>query len=119
MKRRNKGLRRSISSEQLHLRMLNVSIDGTVATPIASSFDQHQIASIIDLGAGNYTIIFASPFERDCLPQGHMMLAADRAMHVTAVAFDRVTVQCSDLAGVAADAAFNLSVMGSDGRFDY
>ena len=117
-KKRNKGLRRSIGSSQLKLRKLVFTVDGVVATPVASGFDKFGILQILDLGAGNYTIIFADPFERACIVEGHSMTTPNSALHVTAVAFDRVTVQCTDLAAGALDAVFSLSVMGSDGRFD-
>lgn len=118
-KLRNKGIRRSLSSAQLAQRMLVFSIDGTAGTPAATGFDRFQIQSVVDLGAGNYTIIFDNPFERDCMPVGHCVLTAARALQVTAVAYDRVTVQCTDLAGAPADADFNMQVIGSDGRFDH
>jgi hypothetical protein len=111
---------RSIKSAQIQLRMLTFSIDGTAGTPAASGPDRLGIASVTDLGAGNYTIIFANPAvnAKDVMVSGHMMLTASTAMSVTAVAFDRITVQCTDLAGVAADADFSISVMVHDARFE-
>ena len=101
------------------MRELNFIIDGTAGTPAASGFDRFQISSVVDLGAGNYTIIFSSPYERACQLGGHGMLTADSALQVTAVAYDRITVQCTDLVGAALDCDFSLCVKGSDARFDY
>lgn len=101
------------------MRELNFIIDGTSATPAASGFDRFQIKQVIDLGAGNYTIIFKSPFERACQLGGVGMITPQRVLAVTAVAYDRITVAITDLAGAAADADFALCVKGSDARFDY
>jgi len=110
--------KRSIKSAQLKMRELNFIIDGTAVTPSASGFDRFQINSVLDLGAGSYTIIFKRPFARACQLGGHGMLTASSALQVIAVAFDRITVQCTDLAGIALDADFSLCVKGSDARYD-
>jgi len=109
--------KRSIKSAQLKMRELNFSISGTLVTPVASDFDRLQINSVIDLGVGNYTIIFKRPFNRSCMLGGHGMKTADAALQVVAVAKDRITVQCT-VAGVAADCDFSLCVKGSDARYD-
>lgn len=115
----SKEKRRSIGTAQLKMRELNFLIDGTQATPVATGFDRFQISSVIDLGAGNYTIVFASPFERACQLAGIVSLTAGVTAHVTATAYDRVTVQCLDTAGAALDADLSLCVKGTDSRFDY
>jgi hypothetical protein len=114
-----KERKRSIKTAQLKMRELNFSIDGTAATPSASGFDQYGISSVIDLGAGNYTIIFRDPFERACQLGGIGMLTAGIIMQVTAVAYDRITVLCTAAAtGAATDADFHMCVKGSDSRYD-
>lgn len=115
----SKEIKRSVKTNQVGLRSLNISVDGTAGTPVATGFDQFQIASITDSGSGLYIIIFSLPFERSCMGIGHAMLTADTALQITAQAYDRITVQCTDLAGTNADADFNLSILGSDHRFDY
>lgn len=115
----SKERRRSIKTAQVGLRALNFIIDGVTATPVASGFDVFQIASVIDSGNGLYTIIFTNPFERVCQLAGFGILTADRTLVVTAVAFDRITVQCTTLADVDTDSVFSLCVVGSDSRFDY
>lgn len=112
---KNKGTRKTITSAQLKMRMLNFSFDGTTDT--LGGFDKFQISEVVDNATGNYTIIFANPFERDCLPVGIASLTEDATFHVEAVAFDRVTIQCK-VSGSDADAAFAMVVMGSDGRYD-
>lgn len=114
----SKERRRSIGTAQLKMRELNFSIDGTAGTPAASGFDQFGISSVVDLGAGNYTIIFANPFERACQLGGWASLTANIMLQVTAVAYDRITVQCTDETGAAADADLHMCVKGSDARYD-
>jgi len=110
---------RSIKSAQLKMRELNFAISGTAGTPVASGFDRFGIKQVIDLGVGNYTVIFKAPFERACLLGGWSSSTADVALQVTALAYDRITVQCT-LASTAAavDADISLCVKGSDARFD-
>lgn len=110
-------MRRAITSAQLKLRQMVFKIENTATTPTSAGFDRFQIDSIVDLGAGNFTIILANPFVREVLPIGGMVFGQG-AIEVIAVAYDRVTVQISDLAGTPADLDFSLSIMGSDGRFD-
>lgn len=110
-------MRRAITSAQLKLRQMVFKIENTATTPTSAGFDRFQIDSIVDLGVGNFTIIFANPFVRECLPTGSMVFGQG-AVEVTAVAYDRVTVQVTDLAGTAVDLDFSMNIMGSDGRFD-
>lgn len=115
----SKERRRSIGTAQLTLRELNFIIDGTAGTPVATGFDEKQISSVVDLGAGNYTIIFLKPFERACQLGGIVPLTAGIIAQITAVAYDRVTIQCTNDAGVATDADLHICVKGSDARFNY
>jgi len=110
--------KRSIKTAQIKMRELNFVIDGVSVTPVVSGFDRFQIKQIIDLGVGHYTIIFKRPFSRSCQLGGHGMLTASTALSVVAVAYDRITVQCTDLAAIATDAIFSLCVKGSDARYD-
>lgn len=112
---KNKGMRKTVTSAQLRMRMLNFTFDGT--TDEVGGFDKYQISEVVDNATGNYTVIFANPFERDCLPVGIASLTEDATFHVEAVDYDRVTIQCK-VSGTDADAAFSMIVMGSDGRFD-
>ena len=116
----SKDRRRSIGTAQIKMRELNFALNGVPATPVVSGFDQHGISSVVDLGAGNYTIIFKNPFERACQLGGIGMLTAGIIMQVTAVAYDRITVLCTDAATglTATDCAFHMCVKGTDSRYD-
>lgn len=111
-------LNRSIKSPQLKMRMLNFTIDASSGTPVAGGFDEFGIASIIDLGVGNHTIIFDKPFERDCMVSGHSFMTANATLEVVAAAYDRVTVQ-TNVSDVAADTVFALQIIGTDARLKY
>lgn len=103
------------------MRELMFHIDGTAGTPSASGFDRFGIASVTDLGAGNYTIIFANPSssQRACMLKSAVSATADIAVQVTAEAYDRVTILCILMSTTAAtDADVNLCVALSDARYD-
>ena len=110
-------MRRALTSGQLKLRKLIFGLLGTLVTPTAFGFYWFGI-SIIDLGLGNYTMIFDYPFERACMVTGFASLTAEGVIQVTAVAYDRVTVQIINAAGADIDADFTMEICGSDGRFD-
>ena len=121
MSTRSKSLIRSAKSAILNPRFIAVEVRGTQATPDARQFGSadYQVSSVTDLGAGNYTIIFNEPFERECMLVGWSSSTASVAeCQVTAVAFDRITVLVSDNAGAALDADISLMIMGSDGRYN-
>lgn len=116
----SKERQKKIGTKQIKMREINVSIDGTAGTPSASGPDQFGISQVIDLGAGNYTIILRDPSAngKSVSVGGHSMLTASTAMSISAVAFDRVTVQCTDLAGGALDADFSICIKVHDARFE-
>lgn len=111
---------KKIGTAQLKMRELNFIIDGTAGTPSASGPDQFGISSVVDLGAGNYTIILRNPAanSKDVMLGGHGMLTAASAMQVVAVAHDRITVQCTDLAAGALDADFSMCLKVHDARYE-
>lgn len=106
-------LKRSIKSKQLKSGLLCIKFDGTAGTIVAGGPDGFSVASIVDLGAGNYTIILNEAYEQDLHVVG--ILGATRSdWTVTAVANDRVTI----LAG-ADDAAISITLATFDNRFLY
>ena len=112
------GFKRSIKSVQPSLREMSLQINGTLATPTATGFDQYGVSSVVDSTNGLLTIIFKRPFERACQVKGIVPITADTRHEVVAVDFDRVTVQCTDLAGVDAVGDYYITILGSDSRFD-
>lgn len=115
----SKQAKESIKSAQLQLRQLNFKVNGTLATPTATGFDQFNILSVVDNGVGDYTIIFKFPFKRTPQLAGWSSLTtACGGLKVEAIAYDRINVKTFDYAGVAVDADIFLCVLGSDFRYD-
>lgn len=116
----SKSRKRSISSAQLKMRMLNLILNGTPGTPVAIGYDQFGVSSVIDNGPGDYTVVFKDPFERACQCAGLVIITADCIGIVTAVAFDRITVKTFDATDgtTAKEADMYLNVVGSDARYN-
>ena len=117
-----KSMKRSVKSPQVEMRELALDIIVTAGVPAVAGFDAKQIKQIIDVGVGIYTIIFLRPFNvsNTNLPKAIVTpLEADAAAHMSASAYDRVTITVQDLAGVAADRSVSLIVKGCDHRFNY
>lgn len=101
------------------MRELQIIVDGTAGTPSASGHDRLQISSVVDNGVGDYTVILKRPFNAKNKSNAMAFvqtITADRLAHVVAVDHDRVTINCTDLAGVAADADIMVLIKGSDAR---
>lgn len=116
------SLSRAIRSAQIKMRMMSVKMDGNIASPVASGFDASQIQEIVKNATGDYTIILKMPFEADNANKAEAMvmpLEADRACHMSASDHDRVTIKVTDLAGVAADSALIVHILGQDFRFSH
>lgn len=104
------------------MRILEVEVDGNIVTPVATGFDRLQIKSVIDNGVGSYTIILKKPFKKVNANKAKAMitmLESNRAAYLSASDHDRVTVQVTDLAGVDAEGAFSILIMGTDSRINY
>lgn len=111
----NNGIKRGIKSKQVNLREINLQINGTLATPTATGLDEFGVKEVVDGGAGLLTIIFNSPFLRsDVMVKSIAMITADTAANVVATAYDRVSIQTTDLAGVNTVADYFVSIIGSD-----
>ena len=111
-------LKRSIKSKQLKSGLLCIDIDGT-GTPVASGPDGFSVASIVDLGVGNYTVILSENYEQDLHMVGAVCSTA-AAVTVTAVAGDRVTILVVNSAGAPLDdAKISITLATFDNRFLY
>jgi len=113
---------RPVQSAQAKMREIQVEIDGTQATPVASGFDKLQISSVVDNGAGDYTIILKRPFNPENANKAKAFvqsLTADRVCSVSAVDYDRVTILVTDLAGAPADADLSILIKGCDAKYQF
>lgn len=110
-----------MKSAQLGMREVNFSYTGASGDVVAGP-DRLLISSVTDIGAGNYTFILSpkakAVYGKDAFLKGWSSLTADITLQVTAVAEDRITVQCAD-GGVATDADLQLCIGVHDWRFDY
>lgn len=115
-----KERRRSISTAQLKLRQMCFKFDGSEgASPTPAGFDQFVVSSITRLQTGQYTCIFAKPFERAPEAFAHVYADENRYCVIEAVAYDRVTfsIRRRDTQARVNDAA-RVWVLGSDARYD-
>lgn len=116
----SKERRRSIGTAQLKMRLLSIFFDGDEgASPTPQGFDQFVISSIARLQTGQYTVIFAKPFERACRAFAQGFGDENRYCVIEAVAFDRVTfsIRRRDTQARINDVA-DLLILGSDSRYD-
>jgi hypothetical protein len=86
------------------------SVNGTAGTPAASGIDAKAVSSVQDLGAGNYKINFKDVSPQNLVVSGIVNFTASRVGRVTAQDQSSVTVQFTNLSGVAADADFSICV---------
>ena len=108
------SLTRSLKCRQVGQVQMNISVNGTAATPVASGPDAAFIQSITDGGAGLYTINLKEPAKIAPFVSGIVALTADVIPHVVAVTTSSITVQFNDAAGAAADADFNIQFQFSE-----
>ena len=87
-----------------------ISVNGTALTPAASGIDAKAIASVQDLGAGNYKINLKDISPQDIVVGGIVPTTASRIFRVTAIDTSSVTLQFSDLAGAPQDADFSITL---------
>ncbi len=106
-------VKRSVKSRQLKSGLLFIKFDGTLGSLVADGPDASMVSSIVDLGAGNYTIILTEAFEQD-LHVVSILGATQSDWTVTAVADDRITIL-----GGGDDAAIHLVIATFDNRFLY
>lgn len=95
---------------ELELESLSLAVSG---------FDALQIKSVLDIGVGEKTLILKRPFNLDNSDKAKAFiqpLEADLTGYVKAVDHDRVTIQLTDLAGVAKDGSVSLMIIGSDAK---
>ena len=110
------SLKRNLQCRQVGQVQINLSINGTAATPVASGPDAAFVASVQDLGTGNYKINFKEPAKIAPFCSGLILLTADSTIIVTASTVDSITVQAKSVAATPAakDVDFNIQLQWSD-----
>jgi len=108
-----KGIARSIKSRQIGTTFISVSVNGTATTPVAGGMDAKFIGSVVDNGAGDYTINIAPGLaaQADLVPVGIVPTTADISCRVSAVTKTSIRVVCRSIAAApaAADCDFVIS----------
>jgi len=108
------SLLRSPKVRQVGQIALHISVDGTVATPVAAGPDKAFVSSIEDKGTGYYKIILK---EKAKLPLhiSAIVSGTDKIiLKAHLVGEDFVEVKAWNDAGVATDAAFNIQIQYFD-----
>lgn len=117
------AVKRSMKTSQPGLRSLFIQLNGTLVTPTATKFDASAVNSVVDNGAGSYTVILKKAFHPE--NADNMMVFAQvltdndiDEVIISAVDYDRFTVECF-AAGVATDCDLFIQMVGSDNRLSY
>lgn len=110
------SIKSSIGTPQSRMRALSFTLT-TTGTPAVSGSDKNQIASVVDNGAGDVTVIFRKPFV--LVPQVQVTSQGSTLQHsqVKAKDVDRVTINIYDNANAAADGVVDVFVIGKDDKF--
>jgi hypothetical protein len=95
---------------QIEFYEIFIAVNGTATTPTASGIDAKAVASVQDLGAGNFRIVLKDKSPQEVVVGGIVLATAGRVGRVTAKDQESVTLQFTNLSGVAADADFNICI---------
>lgn len=109
------SLLRSLKCRQVGQIQLNISVNGTAGTPVASGPDASFIDSITDGGAGLYTIVLKESGKIAPFVSGLIPLTDFVNGRVVATTVSSITVQFDKTSdGVATDADFNIQFQVMD-----
>lgn len=110
------SLLRGLKVRQVGQISLNLTVNGTATTPVASGPDAAFVTSVQDLGTGNYKITLKEAAKLNLHISSILLLTADSTIIVTAVDKDSVTVQAKSVAAspAAKDADFNIQIQYFD-----
>jgi len=110
------SLKRNLQCRQVGQVQLNLSVNGTAVTPVASGPDAAFVLSVTDIGTGNYTITFKESAKIAPFCSGLILLTADSSIIVTASTVSSITVQAKSVAAspAAKDVDFNIQLQWAD-----
>jgi hypothetical protein len=110
------SLKRNLQCRQVGQVQLNLAVNGTATTPVASGPDAAFVSSVQDLGTGNYKINFKEPAKIAPFCSGLVLLTADSSIIVTASTVSSITVQAKSIAAspAAKDVDFNIQLQWAD-----
>jgi hypothetical protein len=110
------SLLRGLKVRQVGQISLNLSVNGTAGTPVASGPDSAFVSSVQDLGTGNYKINLKELAKSNLHISSILILTADSTAIVTAVDKESVTIQAKSVAAspIAKDIDFNIQIQYFD-----
>lgn len=110
------SLLRGLKVRQVGQISLNISVNGTATTPVASGPDAAFVSSITDLGTGNYKITLKESAKMNLHVSSIVSLTADATVIPSAVDKNSVTVQAKSVAAspVAKDIDLNIQIQYFD-----
>lgn len=110
------SLLRGLKVRQVGQISLNISVNGTATTPVASGPDAAFVLSVQDLGLGNYKINLKESAKMNLHVSSLLALTADSTIIVTAADKSSVTVQAKSVAAspAAKDSDLNIQIQFFD-----
>lgn len=110
------SLKRPQQCRQVGQVVLNISVNGTAGTPVASGPDAFFVQSVTDLGTGNYTITLKEASRINLYVGAIVLATADSTIIPTAVTTSAVTVQARSVAAspAAKDVDFSIQIVFAD-----
>jgi hypothetical protein len=105
-----RSLIRSKQCRQIGQVELNISVNGTAGTPVASGPDAAFVESVVDNGTGSYTITFKEAAQTALHPSAVLSLTARAIPRVSAVTTSSVTVVVLRDDNTAMDADFTIQL---------
>jgi hypothetical protein len=106
------SLLRGLKVRQVGQISLNISVNGTATTPVASGPDAAFVQSVADNGTGDYTITLKESAKMDLHVSSLALATADSSIIVFAVSKNTIQVKAKSVAGspAAKDVDFNIKI---------
>jgi hypothetical protein len=110
------SLKRPQQCRQVGQVVLNISVNGTAATPVASGPDAFFVQSITDIGTGNYRITLKEASNINLHVAALVLGTSDSTIIPTIVSKSEVTVQARSVAAspAAKDVDFSIQIIYAD-----
>jgi len=110
------SLLRSPKCRQVGQIELNISVDGTATTPVASGPDAAFVESVVDNGTGDYTITLKESAKMNLHVSALVLATADSSIIPFAVSKNSVQVKAKSIGSTPAakDVAFSIQIKYAD-----
>jgi hypothetical protein len=107
------SLTRSLKCRQVGQVLLNISVNGTAGTPVASGPDAAFVQSVVDNGTGDYTITLKDSAKLNLHVASLVCATADSTLIPFAVTTNSVQVRAKSVAAspAAKDVDFSIQIV--------